>query len=74
MLRYAIERLPEPKRQRYLKAKHLALRKHVSVGSLAELEAKLLKAAESLDASKGVNGEQAFARLRKRSKARRENA
>jgi len=50
------------------------LLKRVSVGSLAELEAKLLKAAESLDAGKGVNGEQVFARLRQRIKTRRHNA
>ncbi|MGA2659025.1 MAG: type II toxin-antitoxin system ParD family antitoxin [Verrucomicrobiota bacterium] len=47
------------------------LLKQISVGSLPELEAKLLKAAESLDAGKGVDGEQVFARLRQRSKARR---
>ena len=41
--------------------------------SLAELEAKLLKAAASLDAGKGVDGEEVFARLRQRSKARRRN-
>jgi antitoxin ParD1/3/4 len=49
------------------------LLKQISVGSLAELEAKLLKAAESLDAGKGVDGELAFARLRQRSKSRRAN-
>jgi antitoxin ParD1/3/4 len=51
-----------------------ALLKQISVGSLPELEAKLLKAAESLDAGKGVDGEQAFARLRLRSRTRRKNA
>jgi hypothetical protein len=51
-----------------------ALLKRISVGSLAELEAKLLQAAESLDAGRGVDGEEVFARLRKRSKTRRTNA
>lgn len=51
-----------------------SLLKQISVGSLAELETKLLKAAESLDAGRGVDGEQVFARLRQRNKARRENA
>jgi antitoxin ParD1/3/4 len=50
-----------------------SLLKQISVGSLPELEAKLLKAAESLDAGRGVDGEQAFARLRKRIKSRRQN-
>jgi antitoxin ParD1/3/4 len=50
------------------------LLKRISTGSLAELEARLLKAANSLDAGKGVDGEQVFARLRQRSKARRQNA
>jgi hypothetical protein len=36
--------------------------------------AKLLKAPESLDAGRGVDGEQVFARLRQRSKSRRPNA
>ncbi len=48
--------------------------KQVSVGSLPELEAKLLQAAASLDAGKGVDGEEVFARLRQRSKARRRDA
>ena len=47
------------------------LLKQISVGSLPELEAKLLKAAESLDAGKGVDGEEVFARFRKRSKIRK---
>ena len=51
-----------------------ALLKQISVGSLPELEARLLKAAESLDAGRGVDGKQVFARLRQRSKARRQNA
>jgi antitoxin ParD1/3/4 len=50
------------------------LLKRISVGSLAELEGKLLKAAASLDAGNGVDGEEAFARLRQRSKSRRANA
>jgi antitoxin ParD1/3/4 len=49
------------------------LLKQISVSSLPELEARLLKAAASLDAGKGVDGEQVFARLRQRSKARRRN-
>ena len=49
------------------------LLKQISVSSLPELEAKLLKAAASLDAGKGVDGEEVFARLRRRSKARRRN-
>ena len=51
-----------------------ALLKQISVSSLPELEAKLLKAAESLDAGRGVDGKQVFARLRQRSKSRRQNA
>jgi antitoxin ParD1/3/4 len=47
-----------------------ALLKQISVSSLPELEAKLLKAAESLDAGRGVDEEQVFARLRQRSKQR----
>lgn len=50
------------------------LLKRISVGSLPELEAKLLKAAESFDAGKGVDGEEVFKRLRHRSKIRRQNA
>ena len=51
-----------------------ALLKQISVSSLPELEAKLLKAAESLDAGRGVDGKQVFARLRQRSKSHRQNA
>jgi len=51
-----------------------SLLNQISVASLPELEARLLKAAESLDAGKGVDGEQVFARLRQRSKARRRKA
>jgi antitoxin ParD1/3/4 len=50
------------------------LLKKISVTSLPELEAKLLKAAASLDAGKGVDGEGVFKRLRRRSKTRRQNA
>jgi antitoxin ParD1/3/4 len=50
------------------------LLKRISVGSLPELEAVLLQAAESLDAGNGANGEEVFARLRKRIKTRRQNA
>jgi antitoxin ParD1/3/4 len=50
------------------------LLKRISVRSLPELEAKLMAAAESLDAGKGVDGEQVFARLRQRIKTRRKNA
>ena len=45
-----------------------------SVRSLPELEARLLEAADSLDAGKGADGEKVFARLRKRLKARRKHA
>ena len=48
--------------------------KQVSVGSAAELQAKLLQAAESLNAGRGVNSEEVFARLRSRSQARRKHA
>jgi antitoxin ParD1/3/4 len=48
--------------------------KQVSVGSLAELETRLLAAAHSLDEGKGVDVEPAFARLRKRGNTRRQNA
>jgi AbrB family looped-hinge helix DNA binding protein len=50
------------------------LAKRISAGSLPELEAKLLAAAESLDAGKSADGEEVFARLRKRIKARHSNA
>lgn len=49
------------------------LLKRISVASLPELEAKLLEAAKSLDSGRAVDGEQVFARLRKRIKARRQN-
>jgi len=42
------------------------------VGSVAELEAKLLKAARSPDSGRGMNGQGVFARLRHRKKARRQ--
>jgi hypothetical protein len=54
--------------------KQKALLKQISVGSLPVLESKLLKAAKSLDAGRGVDGEQVFARLRQRSKSCRQNA
>jgi len=38
--------------------------------SLSELEAKLLEAAGSLEAGRGTDGEDVFARLRKRFNAR----
>jgi putative addiction module CopG family antidote len=51
-----------------------ALLKRILVGSLPELETKLLDAAASLDAGKGVDGEAAFVRLRQRAKKLRQNA
>jgi antitoxin ParD1/3/4 len=42
--------------------------------TLAELEGDLLRAAESLDAGKGANAAEVFARLRKRVKTTRANA
>ncbi len=50
------------------------LLKQMSVGSMAELEVKLLKAADSLDAGRGGDGDAALARLRQRGKVRRQNA
>jgi antitoxin ParD1/3/4 len=50
------------------------LLKRIAVGSLSELETKMLRAAESLDAGKGLDGEEVFARLRQRIKTRRRNA
>lgn len=50
------------------------LLKRVTVNSLPELEAKLLAAAESLDAGKGVDADEVFRRLRERTKARPLNA
>jgi len=49
------------------------LLKKLSVRSLAELETRLMEAAESLDAGRGVESEAVFGRLRQRSKARRQN-
>ena len=46
------------------------LLKRISVESLPQLEAKLLRAAESLDAGHGADGQEAFARLRGRARAR----
>ena len=51
-----------------------ALLKELSVSSLPELEAKLLQAADSLEAGRGVDAEKVFFRLRQRNKARRQNA
>ena len=48
--------------------------KQLSVNSLPELEAKLLQAADSLEAGRGGDAELVFSRLRQRSKARRQNA
>ena len=39
----------------------------------AELEAELLKAAQSLDAGKGADGNEVLARLQQRGNARRQN-
>jgi hypothetical protein len=50
------------------------LLKRIAVRSLSQLEAKLLEAADSLDAGKGLDGERVFARLRKWVKARRKHA
>ncbi len=50
------------------------LLKRISVASLPELEAKLLAAAASVDATGGVKAAEALARIRKRVKARRANA
>jgi antitoxin ParD1/3/4 len=47
------------------------LLKRISVGSMAELEAKMVKAAESLDAGNGVDGKAVLARLRQRTQVRR---
>jgi len=44
------------------------LPKRISVGSMAELETKLLKAAASLNAGKGVNAKPVFNRPRQRRK------
>jgi len=45
--------------------------KRMSVSSMAELEGRLMAAAKSLDAGNGVDREKAFARLRARSKTKR---
>lgn len=49
------------------------LLKKISVNSLPELEAKLMEAAASLDAGKGIEGELAFDRLRARGIHRKGN-
>ena len=46
----------------------------ISVRSLPELEAKLLEAAQSLGAGRGLDGEEVFARLRKRLHGRGKHA
>lgn len=50
------------------------LLKRISVGSMAELETRLLEGVKSLENGKGVDGKEAMMRLRQRSKARRQNA
>ncbi|MBI3300867.1 MAG: type II toxin-antitoxin system ParD family antitoxin [Deltaproteobacteria bacterium] len=50
-----------------------ALLKRLSVSSLPELEAKLLESAKKIDRGEGRDGEQVFARLRQRRKARRKH-
>ena len=49
------------------------LLKRVSVQSLPELEARLIRAAESIEQGRGINGDKAFADLRRRLKSRRQN-
>ncbi len=48
------------------------LLKRISVSSLAELEDKLLASIASLERGEGIEGEEAFRRLRKRIKNRRD--
>jgi hypothetical protein len=43
----------------------------ITVSSLGELKAKLLQAIASLDRGEGIEGEEAFRRLRKRIKLRK---
>jgi len=47
------------------------LLKRVSVSSMAELEQKLMEGAASLDRGEGVEGDEAFRRLRQRTKERK---
>ena len=47
-----------------------AVLKRLSVSSLPDLEAKLLESAKKIDRGEGLDGEQVFARLRQRRKAR----
>ena len=49
------------------------LLKRVSVQSLPELEAKLIRAAESIEQGRGLKGDKAMADLRRRLKSRRQN-
>jgi antitoxin ParD1/3/4 len=45
------------------------LLKRISVSSMEELKATITEAVASLDGGEGINGEEAFARLRERIKA-----
>jgi antitoxin ParD1/3/4 len=47
------------------------LLKRVSVSSMAQLEQKLMEGVASLDRGEGVEGEEAFKQLRKRTKERK---
>jgi antitoxin ParD1/3/4 len=47
------------------------LLKRISVSSMAELEQKLMEGAASLDRGEGVVGDEAFKRLRQRTKERK---
>jgi len=47
------------------------LLKRVSVSSMAELEQKLMEGVASLDRGEGVEGDEAFMRLRQRTKERK---
>jgi antitoxin ParD1/3/4 len=49
------------------------LLKRISVQSLPELEAKLLKAAKSIQEGRGLDGEKAIAEVRRRAQAKRNN-
>jgi antitoxin ParD1/3/4 len=47
------------------------LLKRISISSMAELEEKLMVGIASLDRCQGVDGEEAFARLRQRARKRK---
>lgn len=47
------------------------LLKRISISSMAELEEKLMEGIASLDRGEGVEGEEAFARLRQRARKRK---